>query len=315
MKATKKKITKTYVCERCTRSFISDQYLQIHLKKTIPCDKKNICSKCKKEFSAPSKLRSHQNRKNACVPDEVPVITDDNTENKCHLCNKTFSTKYSLQRHFGVCPMKNNQNALITLLIQRQEEDRALLRKVVEKIDDQPIQQITNNNTLNITNNTYVNVKICSFGNEDLTKLDTNEVMELLRNQIGDIEDFIPKMIEYVHANPKYPERHNIFYDPKRGKAIVFVPISETEMSWQMCEFNEAVSQLTKRIKDHMHPLNGPYYNLAAKEKDYDTANKISETVYNTNWMKPELLEKSKTSLTKLSKNKEFMNLVEIDDL
>ena len=52
-------------------------------------------------------------------------------------------------------------------------------------------------------------------------------------------------MIEHVHANPDHPEFHNVFYDPVREKAIVFAPISDTEMSWQSREFCEVSADLT----------------------------------------------------------------------
>ncbi len=303
-----------YRCDYCPKIFSDQRYLTRHVDSNV-CRTIHECPKCGKEFSSAANKRQHLMRKIPCVPKEVPVININSNENKCMYCGKCFARPYTLKRHIDKCPMKNNQNALITLLLQKQEEDiheRQLLREAITNLGVKiPASTVTNNNTLNITNNTYVNVMICNFGEEDLSKLDATEIMELLK---GQIENFIPDLIEYMHANPKYPERHNIFYDPDRNKALVHVPISDSEKSWRICEFQEALTSLTNRLKEHMLPLNSPYFDLASGAKDYDTANKIINISRHTDWMAPETVEKSKISLTKLTKNKEFMSRVEIDE-
>jgi hypothetical protein len=310
------------MCNKCGKIFTQTRYLRQHQNRTTPCDKKYICKKCGKSFPSSGKLRAHENRKTPCAPEEVPVIKGENTENRCHLCNNTYVNSYSLRRHQrNGCPMKNNQNALIQLLIQQNEEarrreeedrkERQLLREAITNLGGQlPVQQVTNNNvTVNqVQNNLYLNVTICSFGNEDLSKLDTAEVMKLLQ---GQVEDFMPKMIEHVHANPKHPEHHNVFYDPEREKAIVFAPISETEMTWQMRDIEDVSDNITKKIKEHIRPGSGPYFDIAVQAKDTKTANNIPQ-ILSIDFSTDEAIEKQKDSLSKVTKNKDFMNIVEV---
>lgn len=120
----------------------------------------------------------------------------------------------------------------------------------------------------------------------------------------------MPKMIEYIHANPDHPEYHNVFYDPVRKKALVFKQNNDQQLTWQFEDIEHVSKLLTDKIKDHIHPLNGPYFNSLAKE-DSDTANKIPQILC-TNWETPKTVEGAKTSLSKVAKNEGFMNQVNI---
>ena len=42
----------------------------------------------------------------------------------------------------------------------------------------------------------------------------------------------------------------NVFYDPEREKAIVFAPISDTEMSWQSRDFREISAKWNSQRSD-----------------------------------------------------------------
>jgi Zinc finger, C2H2 type len=299
---------KQFVCTKCNGLFKTRENLQKHLNRINPCDANYDCKKCKKTFDSASLLRRHESRKTPCVPTEVPIIKNNNLDNKCHLCGKSFATSSSLRRHQKQtkCPMADNQTAMMELLLKQ-------TTMLMERLDKQQlsVQQITNNNnTVNVQNNLYVNVTICSFGKEDLNRLDTSEVMNLLK---GQTKDFMPKMIEHVHANPNHPEFHNVFYDPEKEKAIVFAPISDTEMSWQTRDFKELSNAITKKIKEYIHPRAGPYFDQAMKAKDSETANKVIE-ITNTDWSSDEVLDKTRDSLSKVAKNKDFLKLVEVKE-
>lgn len=157
-----------------------------------------------------------------------------------------------------------------------------------------------------------MNVTFCSFGNEGFSKLDTEKVMDLLR---GQVKDFMSKMIEYIHASSDHPEYHNVFYDPIRKKAIVLVQISDTEMSWQTRDFREVSDILTDKLKDHIAPGNGPYFDMAMKVKDYDTSNNIINIAKHINWKTNESVEMNQNSLSKLAKNQTFMERVKVLDV
>lgn len=270
--------------------------------------KKHICNKCKKEFSRGTNLRTHLNRKNPCVPKEIPVITGNNEENRCQYCNNTYASKSNLRRHVQKCSMKNNQAAMIQVILHKLEK----IEEENKELRQNQHMTINNNITNNVQNNLYMNVTFCSFGNEDFNKLDTGKVMNLLR---GQVKDFMSKMIEYIHTDPDHPEYHNIFYDPSRKKAIVFTRISDNEMSWQTRDFREVSDVLTDRIRDHVAPGNGPYFDLAMKDRDYDTSNNIINIAKHINWKTDEAIALNQQSLSKLASDPNFTKQVNVQEI
>jgi hypothetical protein len=314
-----KEVDKPFKCKKCNRGFTEERYLKRHLQRKIPCDKKFICDKCGVEFSSNNTLQNHKNRATSCVPESIPVIKNDNTEFRCQYCSKTYSTSYNLKRHMGTCDKEKNLAHVIDMMIERdrkrderdrkRDEREQRLLDIIEKNGLSP--QTVINNTLNqtVNNNLYVNVTICSFGKEDLSRIDQGEVMNLLKNHAN---EFIPRMIEHVHANPNMPEYHNVFYDPERNKAIVFAPSSDNTTTWQMREFAEVSAALTEKIKEHIRPGNGPYFDEASKNKDYDTANNIIKIGQEIDWYTPSVNEQNQIALAQVTKNKEFMQQVNV---
>lgn len=310
-----KKIKKPFVCKKCEKGFSEERYLQQHLKRKTPCDKKFICPKCRKSFGNDYTLKNHLNRITPCVPEEIPIIDATKEEFRCQYCNKTYSNKHNLKRHQKTCDKEANLQYLMKKLL---EENNKEWEKRIEKIvgntvmpNNTTINNVTVNNVHNVQNNNlYLNVTICSFGNEDLSKLDTTKVMELIKDHTS---DFIPKMIEQVHANPELPEYHNVFYDPKKDKAIVFAPISDNEKSWKIRDFKEVSDELTQKIREYIQPGASPYFDMAMKDKDTETGNAIIRMATNTNWRTTEILEKNKNVLTKVSNNVGFLELVDIE--
>ena len=304
-----KEVEKPYTCKKCGKKFKEERYLKQHNKRKTACNNKFVCKKCGKECANTHTLRSHLNRKTPCVPEEIPIINNSNEENKCQYCGKTYSNKHNLTRHQKTCDKDLHLQFMMKKLLE--ENGKKWAKRIKELTEGRPmsVNNTINNNVINVQQNTYLNVTICSFGDEDLTKLDKNKVMELLK---GQMEDFMPRMIEHIHANPEHPEFHNVFYDPEREKAIIFAPISKTEMSWQMGDIKEVSGKIINKIKNHIRPGSGPYFDIAMKERDAETSNNIIKIANHIDWMTNKSLEQSKKSLTKITKNEEFMKLVEI---
>ena len=304
---------KPYKCKKCGRGFTQNRYLKAHLIKKVPCDKKFICTKCKREFNNNSGLSAHLNRATPCVTDEIPVIDSTKNEHRCQYCNGTYANKQNLKRHQKTCDKEANLHYMMKILIEQNEKQRDMIETLITNggIIPAVTNNVTINNTQNILNNNiYVNVTICSFGKEDLSKLDTSKVMNLLK---GQVDDFMPKMIEHVHANPDHPEFHNVFFDPELGKAIVFAPISDTEMSWQSRDFAEVSADITEKIKEHIRPGNMPYFDTAMQDRDSDTANNIIN-IRDKKWNGHSDLIKNKESLSIVTENKEFLKLVNVKE-
>jgi len=290
-------------CGHCKKKFSGTRFLTQHTKSKV-CYKVHKCEKCCKTFSSASNLRSHLKRKNPCVPSEIPVIDLNDEENKCKYCGKCYVSPYNLKRHIGSCPMKDNQGAVMQLLLEKMERLEAQNQQLMA---NQQVQQITNiNNTTNVQQNLYLNVTICSFGNEDLSRLDPAEVMKLIKNNT---KDFMPKMIEHVHANPNMPDFHNVFYDPELQKAMVFAQTEDNKLTWQIREIEDVSTDLTSKIKEHIDPIKGPYFNMAGKNRDADTSNSILDIIHK-DWTGEEVLDQTKVSLSKVPKNNGFKELV-----
>lgn len=310
-----KKTSKNIVCEKCNKGFEDNAHLKRHLQKQVPCDKIFKCSKCSKVFPNQSSLTRHDQRKTECAMTEIPVIDSQNVDSTCHMCGNEYASISNLKRHKKNCPVKNDPSILMNLLLKseqkRLEAERAQfnMERQLFELQKGGVITIQNNNNLTVNNvqNMYVNITICSFGNEDLTKLDQRGVIDLLK---GQVEDFMPRMIEFIHANPNHPEFHNVFYDPVRKKALVFKQNQDQQLTWQFEDIEHVSKLLTDKIKDHIHPLNGPYFNSLSKN-DTDTANKIPQILC-TNWQTPKTVEGTKSSLSKVAKNEGFMDQVSV---
>jgi len=302
---------KPHICDKCSRGFKEERHLRQHHRRKTPCTKKHTCVKCTTEFKTNALLMNHLNRKTPCVPDAIPVITNTNRENRCQYCNNTYANAYNLRRHQKNCNVASNPQIMQQLVTQLMEQNRlqAQMMAANQVQVPQPQTVVNGDVTVNqVNNNMYVNVTICSFGEEDLSCLDTNKVMDLIKNHT---QDFMPKMIEHVHANPDHPQFHNVYYDPNRSKAIVFAQIGDNKKTWQMKDIGEVSANITEKIKDHIGPTTGPYFNIAMQAGDADTSNQILDIVQQ-DWKGADILDQNKGVLTKVSKNQAFLELIDV---
>jgi hypothetical protein len=98
--------TNENTCGRCKHSFSEKRYLDQHLKRKFPCDKKFICSKCNTEFDNNRHLVRHMDRKTPCVPQPSSI---KNNSYSCKYCNKTFTSNSNLTKHQKTCQKTKNQ--------------------------------------------------------------------------------------------------------------------------------------------------------------------------------------------------------------
>jgi hypothetical protein len=108
----KKQVITRPVCVKCNHNFRTEQSLQKHMLKKIPCDQKNQCDKCKKVFKKASNLLRHANRKTPCnlIKGDPTVKT---TDTQCLFCRQTFSNKYSVKTHYNICKIKKRWHGYI----------------------------------------------------------------------------------------------------------------------------------------------------------------------------------------------------------
>jgi hypothetical protein len=173
-----------------------------------------------------------------CVPDEVPVILDNNKENRCQYCNKTYANKSSLTRHLKICNKEVSMQAIMNMLKANNE---------------QLLEQLKSGNGTTIINNTnnslYLDNNLCIFGEEDPMLLDPEKISKML---LDDPNKFVPRLLREIHLNPDLPQNHNVYYDFKKDQAMIFtrVLINGVMVStWQKRDFKKVSQDLVDKAK------------------------------------------------------------------
>jgi hypothetical protein len=67
---------------------------------------------------------------------------------------------------------------------------------------------------MQVNNNVVNNVTLVGYGNEDISKIDKQDMLKVLRNGYNSTI----KLTETLHFNPKYPEYHNIYISNIKDK-------------------------------------------------------------------------------------------------
>lgn len=197
-----------YECEICNISTsIKTHYIR-HLKTNKHLkNEKNYRGKTEKSINLTT--NDHKLTTNA-----RKSITNDL---QCIYCEKVFSTKGHLNRHIkkyckNVEDDKNENNYLKTLL----EEQKKMFNEERVKLYEQIDVLLNKVGNTTITNNQTNNIQLNNWGNEDLGHITDSLKTELIKIPYG----AIPKMIEAVHFNDKYPQNKNIAIANKKDNMV-----------------------------------------------------------------------------------------------
>ena len=289
--------SRDYTCEKCSKSFTTERSLKSHHTKAPDCNKVYSCDKCQSTFKANYLLQRHLDRKTPCAPDSVPVIKPNNPDNTCMYCAKDYSSRYSLERHIKICDMKDNQTALMQLVL----EQTKMIKELQE--NQQNAVVVNNNNTINVQQNNMINIVVCGYGDEDLSRIDVEKIKQLV---IDSAKDFIPRMIESIHANPEHPEFHNIYYDRPKGHAIVFKQEkSDGTKTWMMEDMEKVSKDLTKKIKRHVvnNPKINGLFKTAEDDEDWNTFADNINIIHGFTGAEGDILDANKNVLANAKNN------------
>jgi len=196
---------------------------------------------------------------------------------KCTLCNKSFSTKFTLNRHIksfctSIKELNNKKNILTEKInkltdkinnIKTHNEIKELRQMVAKLLMKQTPQNIniTNNNVTNkITNNNLL-VNINNFGKEDLSHVTLNDYKKYLS---GYFQGFL-KFIEKVHFDENAPENHNINITNLKSKYL------------HIYENNKWTAKEKKDVLDKF--INKKYNFLVDKCEELEESNQLSEKI------------------------------------
>ena len=159
---------------------------------------------------------------------------------KCNYCNKIFTRQYGLTCHLKICKNKKESDKILEM--EKEIEDLKKMKSI--------------NTQNNITNNTINNININNYGDEDLSFLKSKDFVQLF----GGIYGAIPKLIEKIHFNPKYPENHNIKYTNKK---LPYLKIRK-DNKWQLVNKKHELLDL---IDSKCYMLRERYYKILEKNK------------------------------------------------
>jgi len=214
------------------------------------------CDNCNKYFRRKQNLEYH-NSKNACKK----------RTKQCKYCKKLFTTSNSMYRHTKhSCKIKKQ------LLIENKQQDNKTkpadnkIKPEDNKIkpednktkpEDNKIKPVDNktNQQDNKTNQQDNKTKLVKYGEEDMTVLNDQIILDILKKG----NDSILDLIEKLHFNPKYPEYHNIYITNMRDNYAYKYNGDEWKLTIKKdridCIYNDKIDYIRENINRYTHLL------------------------------------------------------------
>lgn len=240
------------------------------------------CDKCGIFFIRQSQLNNHINRKTSCIKQK---------NLSCDLCDNTFSTSYSLNRHKLNCSATKSYDSSIKDLKNIIEKQNKIIEKFIETVKNgdnsvdtssfnhSPVTQNldksnTTNNNDNSTNNITVNismtdVKLSAFRTSDMVAIIRNlfdtkdaDFKNLLRTiticaRRNKIKTAISSLMNHIHNDPKNKNCRNIRIckDGKyKGKFIIYDYDKNSDGGWYLIDM-VPVAQIISNELDEIRSI------------------------------------------------------------
>ena len=233
-------------CPKCKKKFKNEKILRQHLKKKIPCDRKLICPNCNKIFTCVRNYKNHMNRKNPCIPLDLKlyenIVDPDRT---CLYCHKKFKYKYTRNRHYKICKVKNVD---IKVLLKNQNGEMKELKKELNDLKEKFNELKTNmvKKTIKLTDHGS------SESNDKITEYFTNNYNKIINTPLNDNKpnyiNIIALLVEKSYKNEQLPETKNIFIDNKHT-LHTYINSNWEKEEWNLEKMNNLLSKLKILIK------------------------------------------------------------------
>ena len=217
---------------------------------------KFICNECDKSFTRRTNLDYHTNN-NICRVKNY----------ECMYCESQYTTKTSMYRHMRQnCKIKKREDIkrdeIYERLLKLEEDNKKIhklekenkkLKMEVDMIKKKGCQKninngIINNGNVNINNGTVNNITLVAYGEEDISKLDKNDILKVLRNGYNSTL----KLTETVHFNPKYPEYHNIYITNMKDKYAMLYDGTNWTLTMKEDLINKIYDDKKNYIEDNL---------------------------------------------------------------
>lgn len=237
------------------------------------------CYSCGKVFKTVQHLNVHKNRKTPCLIREITAEQRMNP-NRCIFCNKIFSTKGNLQKHLGLCKIKNGGMDILDEKVRYEQEIRILkerdqqkdeeikemreqmhqLQEKVAKLETAPvaINNITNNITNNTINQTF------NFYNYDNPFIDT---LKFTQDDLL-VTNIARKVIEMVYFNKDLPQNHTLYLPNIKEKRLLVYKNG----TWQTVS-GENISDVMTTVKNKAFLIGNDKINggaIYASDQDFE---------------------------------------------
>ena len=223
-----------YFCDRCGYTTNYKSHFNYHIQR------KNICncilndidiSSIAKKYGLVYNKQENQKIENKDTKKLIETIY-------CEYCEKTFTKKYSLTRHYKRCKhlKQHNENNLL------KKENCELKLKVIDL-------ERKNHFTTNInSNNTII---INNYGKEDLSYLTNDEMTNYVKN----LPPGVIKFIEKVHFNPQHPENSNLRITNKKDSLIQVRKKNKWIFEDKIDVITNLLSQKYQILEEHLSVL------------------------------------------------------------
>jgi DNA-directed RNA polymerase subunit RPC12/RpoP len=256
-----------YVCENCKKVFDKKSNYLFHINRKKPCsletkqrleNKLFECDTCGEKFTAYNNMQKH--KKMYCKGVPIKEITNENNNS-----NKEQTLELVKNPDTGdiinLNDIVNNPKIISELfnIISKDDECKNIIKNSNEITNNTTnIKNLNNTNNIknsnnttnnnlnaNVQNNTTNNNNIfimAAFGKEGRIQVPKALLHSLYRN----MENAIPRLVEYIHYNDNFPQFQNI-----EGKGISNSYVSIFDGSnWILQRKDEVVEKLIKDKKE-----------------------------------------------------------------
>jgi ribosomal protein L37AE/L43A len=260
-----------YVCEKCKKKFDKKSNYLFHINRKKPCSletrqrletKLFECDKCGEKFTAYNNMLKH--KKKYCKGFFLENKTENETKTESLNTNKNHFELVKNPNTGDVINLNdivNNPKIISELfnIISKDEQCKNMIKSISEiQNNTTNIKNLNNTNNIknsnnttnnnlnaNVQNNTTNNNNIfimAAFGKEGRIQVPKALLHSLYRN----MENAIPRLVEYIHYNDNFPQFQNI-----EGKGISNSYVSIFDGSnWILQRKDEVVEKLIKDKKE-----------------------------------------------------------------